>query len=159
MREALTTSHPHALRAIGIPVFLVALAIPAFEYIDRHWREPVVQAAAVVAALGAAAQFAFFQTVFLGKGPERAEAFDTAFPPVLRKAIATGRPVVLVRRDWIGLDDGEWYARLWGARVRVLAAGERLPAGAVVVTTWDLCRKCRTIAAGGIFRAFVAGGE
>jgi hypothetical protein len=156
---ALTTSHPHALRAIGIPVFLVALAIPVFEHVDRNWGDRAVRAVAVGAVLGAAAQFAFFQTVYWEKGSQRAGAFDTAFPPVLRKAIATGRPVVVLRRDWIALEDGEWYARLWGARVGILADGERLPSGAAVVTTGDLCPKCRTLAAGGIFRAFVASGE
>lgn len=154
---ALTTSHPHALRAIGIPVFLVALAIPAFEYVESHRRERGVQVVAAAVLFGAVAQFAFFQTVYWEKGPERATAFDTAFPAVLRKAIATRRPVALIRSDWIGLEDGEWYARLWGAPVRILADGDRVPAGSAVVTTDHICRRCRTIAAGGIFRAFVAG--
>jgi 4-amino-4-deoxy-L-arabinose transferase-like glycosyltransferase len=151
---ALTTSHPHALRAIGIPVFLVALAIPAFERLGDWMREPRGRATAAAIVVLGLAQFAFFETVYWKDGPHRVDAFDASFPGVFRKAIAVGRPIVLLRRDWIALEDGEWYGRLWRAPVEIV---DRTPPHAsVVVTTWNVCPSCRVIAEAGIFRAYVS---
>jgi hypothetical protein len=153
---ALTTPHPHALRAIGLPVFLTALAVPAFEALRRNQNTLPVRATAAAAVVAAAAQFAFFEAVYWHDGPRRRDTFDAAFPRVYAAALASGRPVALFRRDWNALEDGEWYARLRHDRLHILETGERPPRGAVVVTSKSPCPTCPVIADGGIFRAYVA---
>jgi hypothetical protein len=153
---ALISSHPHALRAIGLPVFMVALAIPAFEYLREHSRERRWRIAALALAVGGIAQFAVFQTDYWRHGAHRLAAFDAQFPAVFREAVETGRPVMLVRSDYAAVENGLWYARLWRARVGIVEHGEHPRAGSVVVTTYPLCPTCRTVDSSGSFRAYVA---
>jgi 4-amino-4-deoxy-L-arabinose transferase-like glycosyltransferase len=152
--DALTNDQLHSLRSIGLPVFLVALAVPALGELRERWRDPLWLGAAAALVAGGVAQFALFQVDYRHSGPQRLDAFEAQFPDVFRAALATGRPVALLRADHNALGDGLWYARLWDVPVRVVEPGEAAPPHAVLVTSRGACRDCRALRSGGIFTAY-----
>jgi 4-amino-4-deoxy-L-arabinose transferase-like glycosyltransferase len=155
--SALTARHPHALRSIGLPVFLVALAVPGLEYLRERSHRSVWRVVAAAVLAGGAAQFALFETDYWHDGPRRLAAFDAQFPAVFHAALATGRPVVAHRADYTVVGDGLWYARLWHRSIRIVEPGRRPPQGSVVVSSIGGCAQCRTIGRGGVFRAYLVG--
>jgi 4-amino-4-deoxy-L-arabinose transferase-like glycosyltransferase len=154
--NAVTPDYLHSLRAIGLPVFLVTLAIPAIAWMFERVDSPTWQTAAVVLLVAAGlAQLGIFQFHYWRDGPDRVDAFEAAFPDVFRMASATGRPVVVYRVDHKALGDGLWYGRLWHVPVHVVEPGGSASRGSVVVTAEERCAACSTVSRGGDFRAYV----
>jgi len=132
----------HSLRAAAYPVFLVAMAIPAFASI-RFRR--------LVAALGilAAAQAAWFYIAFHRRGGERKLEFDAGVPQVVVAALAQPSRPIYVRPSF------EYVHTLWYAMAAGADRGElvRLPQGvdpppnAVAVSSWRPAPSSRIAAA------------
>lgn len=147
----------HSLRSVALPIFLIALAVPALAALRERIDEPAVRVAAAVIAALVIAQAAIFHVQFASRGPNRLEAFHAQFPPVLRAALASGhRPVVVYRLDPDAIGNATWYAKLWNEPVKVLDKGESPSPGSAVVAAEKRCERCRTLAERDIFIAYVA---
>ena len=145
----------HSLRSIGLPVFLITLAIPAIARLrDLLPRRAWCLAAAAIVAAGAL-QFSSFALHYWHDGPQRSDAFETAFPRVLRAAAAAGSPIVVYRRDPEALGNALWYGTLWGIPIHVVEPGQPTPRGAAAVAYDKRCPSCHTIVSAGIFTAYI----
>jgi hypothetical protein len=153
--DAVTVERIHSLRAIGLPVFLVALAVPAIDFLAARSAALGWRAVAAVLFAAGAAQFTLFQIDYARDGPKRVAAFQAGFPEILRSAAATGRPVVVYLNDYEALGNAQWYARLWAIRVSYLPFGEFTPHGSVLVSGLGPCEGCRIIRRSGVFSASV----
>jgi hypothetical protein len=153
--DAVTFERIHSLRAIGLPVFMVALAIPALAFLAERSSSSVWRGAAGVVLVAGVAQLAIFQIEFWRDGPKRDDAFQAAYPRVFRDAATAGRPIIIYRNDYEALGNGQWYGKLWRIPVRFVPTGSDAPPGSVVVTGLERCAKCRTISRGGVFRAYI----
>jgi hypothetical protein len=155
--SAVTVERIHSLRSIGLPVFLVTLAIPAIAFLTERSSSFVWRAAAIALIAAAAAQFAVFQLYYWRDGPKRLDAFHAAFPHVFSAAAATRLPVVIYLYDYEALGQGQWYGRLWRIPVRFVATEQAAPRRSVVVANLSSCPTCRILSRGGIFTAYVTG--
>jgi hypothetical protein len=153
--DAVTFERIHSLRAIGLPVFMVALAVPALAFLAERSSSSVWRAAAGAVLVAGVAQLAIFQIDFWRDGPKRGDAFQAAFPRVFRAAATAGPPIIIYRNDYEALGNGQWYGKLWRIPVRFVPAGTEAPRGSVVVTGLERCATCRTISRGGVFRAYI----
>jgi len=153
--SAVTFERIHSLRAIGLPVFLVTLAVPAIAFLADHSSRLVWRAAAVALVAAGAAQFAVFQVYYWRDGPTRLEAFQADFPHVFRDAASTRRPLVVYLNDYEALGNAQWYGRLWKVPVRELPAGRAAPSGSVIVANLKRCPTCRTVSRRGVFTAYL----
>lgn len=153
--DAVTFERIHSLRAIGLPVFLVALAVPALAFLAERSSSAVWRGTAGALLAAGIAQVAVFQLEFWRDGPKRTDAFQAAFPHVFRDAATAGRPIIIFLNDYEALGNGQWYGKLWAIPVRFIPAGQAAPRRSVVVTGLDRCAKCRTISRQGAFRAYL----
>jgi 4-amino-4-deoxy-L-arabinose transferase-like glycosyltransferase len=140
---SLTLDHFHTLRLIGLPVFLLVLAVPAIEFLygkrsedsSEDLSEPPASAGRngimetggenrsrpsfrrpLLAALIALTivQGAIFQWQF-HKAPPRVDAFDSYYPQVLDAALAQSeRPIYLSDKNPAAYMYAFWYATLRG---------------------------------------------
>ena len=175
---SLTLDHFHTLRLVGLPVFLLVIAVPAIEflYADLGARasSPYLQAGysrsrvrsrqsarrvvlAVLIAL-TIAQGAIFQWQFHTK-PPRVDAFDSYYPQVLDAALARSeRPIYLLDKTPAAYMYAFWYATL---RDLDLNNFQRIPRdtspppGAVVISHELPCTNCEMIFERGQFRVYV----
>jgi hypothetical protein len=154
---AVTVERIHSLRLVGLPVFLVTLAIPAITFLADRSSRFVWRATAVALVAAGAAQLAVFQLDYWRDGPTRIDAFQAGFPHVFRDAAATGRPIVIYLNDYEAVGNGQWYGRLWKIPIRVVAAEQAAPRRSVVVAALKGCPTCRTVSRGGIFTAYLTG--
>jgi hypothetical protein len=154
--DAVTRERFHSLRAIGLPVFLVVLAIPAISFVESRLSSPRWRAVAAALVTLGLAQLALFQVDYWRNGPKRVAAFQATFPSVFRSAAATGRTVDVYLNDYEALGNAQWYGRLWNVPLRYLPGGVAAPAGDVVVAEIARCRRCPIIRRSGTFVAYFA---
>jgi hypothetical protein len=149
---SLTNDYFHLLRLAALPVFLVALAAPAWAYLLEGGRaRHVVLAALVLLTL---AQGAFFRVRFerYASSPWRRHMFDADYPVRLRPAAlaASPREVLLADSTSVpGYIQALWYGAAWGLPREtfvLLAPDAPAPAGSVVITTEDVRPRCRVLA-------------
>lgn len=155
--DAVTLERIHSLRSIGLPVFLVTLAIPAIAFLAERSSSFAWRSAAVALVAAGTAQLGLFQLEYWRDGPKRVDAFQAGFPRVFRAAAGSGLPVAIYINDYEALGNGQWYGRLWHVPVGYLAAGEPAPRGSVVVAAVRRCPTCHSIRRGGVFTAYLTG--
>lgn len=146
----------HALRSIALPIFLIVLAVPALSALRERLDVPAVRVAALAVALLAVGQATLFGVQYSERGPDRLEAFHADFRPVMRAALATGRPVAVYEADPDALGNATWYGKLWNEPVNVLQRGESPAPGSAVIAVTKGCEKCEQITSRGLFTAFIA---
>jgi 4-amino-4-deoxy-L-arabinose transferase-like glycosyltransferase len=165
---SLTRDYFHVLRLSALPVFILALAAPAFARLaEESGRRPRLRALLALCLLLTLAQGALFQWRFhaRGRSPQRRHEFDAEYPSkILRAALAEAgaRPVHLADTDAIpGYVQALWYATLWGVppdKFVRLGPTAPAPADAVVITTELTCPRCRLVAESPPYRVYVAVG-
>lgn len=145
----------HTLRSVGLPVFLLVLAVPAVAALRAHLRTPFALAAAIAVTVLVVGQAVVFRVHHAERGPQRVEAFHAQLPPVLRAALAAG-PVAVHQNDVDARGNATWYAELWDEPVEVLPPGTEPEPGRVVVAVTERCDTCPQVAESGMFVAYVA---
>ncbi|HYH86168.1 MAG TPA: glycosyltransferase family 39 protein [Pyrinomonadaceae bacterium] len=168
---SLTRGEFPQLRLIAVPLFLHVLTIPALTWLlaspetkdegqsvargdASHGpleRVTARRAALALLALLTLAQGAYFQKLFHSGEPERGYVFESHYKEkVLAAALRTNqRPIYLTdATGHVGYVQAYWHGLLQGidaSQFVRLTAGERAPAGAVVISTEDVCADCRVI--------------
>jgi hypothetical protein len=156
---SLTLDVFHVHRLIAVPIFVIALTIPAQAWLlrsgsARSWR----RRAFAVLAVATLAQGTYFQIRYDEVAPRRGHWFDAAYPALLDQALATGAdPIYLEDGIVPGYIHGYWYGALRGIpaeRFVRLPRETRAPPGAVVLSSVTDCSPCDELAAGGFFRVY-----
>lgn len=166
---SLTNEYVHALRLAPVAVFLVVLAVPALAWLLEDGRSSRSTQArrAVLAAL-------MFLTIVQGgifRGrydaaaveSKRRHIFDATYAPrILPAALALPtRPIYLSDAQGIpGYIQAFWYATLQGIPLsdfEHLSEGASPPEGAAVITTKDVCMRCRVVAEEPPYVVYIAG--
>ena len=149
---SLTKDYFHVLRLAPVPVFLVALAVPALAWLCEGGRARRV---VLVALIGlTVAQGAVFQIKYAASAtsPQRLHVFDADYPAKILPAAlaATQRPIyiadALARPGYV---QALWYATLLHIPLEtfaVLPPDENAPEGSVVITTEETHPRCRALA-------------
>jgi len=159
---SLTADHFHTLRLVGLPVFLLVLAAPAFAWLfERGRRAPARRAALAALVALTLLQGALFLRQFHEAGPRRWHNFDAFYPEVFAAATARPhRPVYLIDNAGApGYIHAYWYATLAGMDTREfvrLPKERRPPPGALVISSELPCTDCRIILERASFRAYLA---
>jgi len=102
------------------------------------------------------AQAVDFQITFWREGPKREFAFDVPYKPAYDAAVAQPqRPIYLENGQWgPAYMDAYWYAtvesRPLSEFVR-LAASEKPPSGAIVLSSNSDCHNCEVIQKSGVY--------
>jgi 4-amino-4-deoxy-L-arabinose transferase-like glycosyltransferase len=166
---SLTNEYVHALRLAPVPVFLVALSIPALAWLleeGRTRRSTLARRAALaVLLLLTLAQGSLFRARYdeAVTSPKRLHIFDAEYArKILPAALALrGRPVYLSDAQGIpGYMQAYWHATLQGIPLDTfarLAEGAEPPRGSTVITTKDICVRCRVVAEEQPYVVYVAG--
>jgi len=158
---SLTVDAFHAHRLLGVPIFLVALTIPAQAWLVRAasgqvWR-PALFALLAVATL---IQGAYFQIRYDDVARDRGRWFDAEYPPLLQQALATGAAPIYIADEVVpGYVQAYWYGTLWGVpldRFVRLERGASAPSGAIVLSSEADCSPCDRIDAGGWYTLYRA---
>lgn len=155
---SLTLDHFHTLRLIAIPIFLIALTVPALEVLLDHGPRLGARKAIFATLLFLTlAQGAIFHWSFHAALP-REDAFDSYYQDLLAKALARPeRPVYLFDKTPAAYVYAYWYATVWGQSVdhfRRLAPGESPPSGAIVIGHELPCTNCEVITQRGQFQVY-----
>jgi 4-amino-4-deoxy-L-arabinose transferase-like glycosyltransferase len=145
---AVTNDQFHSLRLVAYPLFLIALAIPAVEWLLT--RRVLLIAALLIGAL----QAAWFFVVFERHGGERAPEFDAGARQIVGAAIdqSRGQPVYVVGTPYV---HAWWYGALRGVdRSRFVRAtfDDTAPHGALVIG--QPCDGCEVVARSGSYTLF-----
>jgi len=148
---SLTRDDFHMLRLSAVPVFLLALTIPAVGRLFEKGRRRALAAVMVLTL----AQGALFQWQFhaSARSPRRLHVFDAGYPTeIFPAALGAGpRPVYIDDAPSIpGYVQAFWRAALRGVpqgEFRLLKQGEQAPPGSVVITTEDTLKGCRALSA------------
>ena len=178
---SLTLDHFHTLRLMGLPVFLLVLAMPAIEFLyadvtalGARASSPQLRAGCsrsrvasgqsarrvVLAALVTLTivQGAIFQWQF-HTAPARVDAFDSYYPQVLDAALARPeRPIYLFDKTPAAYMYAFWYATLRGLDLNNFqrTTKDTPPPPAAVVISHELpCTNCEMIFERGQFRVYV----
>jgi hypothetical protein len=166
---SLTNEYVHALRLAPVPVFLVVLTAPALAWLleEGRTRRQTRARRAVLAALIllTLAQGLLFRARYdeAVSSPKRLHIFDAAYADkVLPAALALPRrPVYLWDAHGIpGYAQAYWHATLRGVPLSTFARvgeGEEPPDGSAVITTRDVCTRCRVVAEEPPYVVYVAG--
>ena len=166
---SLTNEYVHSLRLAPLPVFLVVLAVPALVWLrgERGTRPSVRarRAALVALVLLTVAQGLLFRARYdeAVASPKRMHIFDSGYARrVLPAALALpSRPVYLYDAQGIpGYIQAYWYATLQGiplSTFKHLDEGAQPPEGSAVITTRDICTRCRVVAEEPPYVVYVAG--
>lgn len=161
---ALTVDDFHMLRLAALPVFLLVLTVPAFNWL-MSLSEGRRRVALLVTVLLILIQGLFFQWRYhaSASSPERLHTFDADYPAkILPTALATakGQPVYLAdnsaRPAYI---QAYWYATLQGLPLNKfvnLGNDKSPPEGAVVITTEERCRHCQILAESEPYTTYLA---
>jgi 4-amino-4-deoxy-L-arabinose transferase-like glycosyltransferase len=155
---SLTLDPFHVHRLIAVPVFAIALTIPAQEWLlaGSGGSSAVRKAVFASLALAVVVQGIWFQVRYDGVARNRGGWFDAEYPRLLDAALATGA-------DRIYLEDGivpayvhgYWYGALRGIdteRFVHLPRDTRAPSGAVVLSSVTDCTPCEELDAGGFYK-------
>ena len=166
---SLTNEYVHSLRLAPVPVFIVVLTVPAFAWLLEEGRSrrstQACRAALVVLTLLTLAQGLIFRARYdeAVSSPKRMHIFDSTYASrVLPAALALPlRPVYLYDAQGIpGYMQAYWHATLQGVPLSNfvhLGEGESPPEGAAVITTRDVCTRCRVVAEEPPYVVYVAG--
>jgi hypothetical protein len=156
---SLLTSEFHSLRLVGLPVFLLVLAIAGLQYLAE--RLPVSSGARVtlVGLLGLiVAQSLYFQVRFHEAGPHRGHWLDEGYPAVLEAALETGAPrVYLVNGVVPGQFHAYWYGTLNGidpGHWVEVPDSKQLANGSYVISSENECTGCEVIIRAGFFMLY-----
>lgn len=150
---SLTRDYFHMLRLAAVPVFMLALTIPAVEWLMRASTplRRTLMAGALVLIL---AQGLFFQYQFRAAAAvtRRLDLFDADYAsrilPTASKAAGNGQIYLADAPPIPGYIQAVWYASLGKipqSKLTVLAPDANAPAGAVVITTEDTCPRCEVL--------------
>jgi 4-amino-4-deoxy-L-arabinose transferase-like glycosyltransferase len=150
---SLTRDEFPQLRLIAVPVFLHLLTVPAWVWLLKgdEARTALRRTCLAVLLIATLAQGMYFQWVFHRGGAERGYVFESHYPSkVLAAALSMNlRPIYLKdAAGHVGYIQAYWYGLLRGVdstQFVHLPADERAPAGAVVISTEDMCAGCRVI--------------
>lgn len=147
---SLTKDYFHTLRLAAVPVFILALTVPAFDWMlekPARWRRAILSVSIALIL----AQSILFQWQYAASAglPRRLNLFDADYvSTILPTAIkASGdRPIYLADAPPIpGYIQARWYATLLRTsrdKFVVLAPDAGAPDGAVIITTEDTCPRC-----------------
>ena len=157
---SLTLDVFHQHRLIAVPVFVIALTIPAQDWLLARGVSWGAARKAVFAVLAVAviAQGAWFQVRYDTVARGRGGWFDSDYPRLLDLALASGS-------DRIYLEEGivptyihaYWYGALRGVpvdRFERLPPNVRAPSGALVLSSVRNCAPCEQLAEGGFYRFY-----
>jgi 4-amino-4-deoxy-L-arabinose transferase-like glycosyltransferase len=166
---SLTNEYVHALRLAPVPVFLVALSVPALAWLLEEGRTRLStrarRATLAVLILLTLAQGALFRARYdeAALAPKRLHIFDAEYArKILPAALALPRrPVYLSDAQGIpGYMQAYWHATLQDIPLDAFARleeGSEPPRGSTVITTKDVCVRCRVVAEEPPYVVYVAG--
>ena len=160
--SALTLDHFHTLRLAAVPVFFLVLVAPAVAWLLKtggarpQLRRKLFAVLLAVIIL----QAGLFRWRFQQEAPRRWHNFDTFYPEVFAAAVAQPqRPIyILDAHAAPGYMHAYWYSALHSldkSQFIRLPAGEKPPAGSLVISTETPCDACRLLLHRGSFRAFI----
>ena len=150
---SLTRDYFHTLRLAAVPIFMLALAIPAFEWITsggtRLQRAVLICSITLILLQGFFFQRKYDASVSI---PRRLNLFDADYSStILPAAIAKAgnNPVFIADAPPIpGYIQAFWYAtiqRMPLEKFTVLPVEAAAPGASVVITTEDTCPRCEVL--------------
>jgi 4-amino-4-deoxy-L-arabinose transferase-like glycosyltransferase len=155
---SLTLDHFHTLRLIGIPIFLLALTVPAISFLlgepaSGGMKKAILGGLVLIVLL----QGAWFHWRFHQALP-REDAFDSYYQELLATALAQPqRPIYLRDKTPAAYVYAYWYATLWGQSIenfQRLSKDETPPAGSVVIGHELPCTNCEILNQRGQFQVY-----
>jgi 4-amino-4-deoxy-L-arabinose transferase-like glycosyltransferase len=147
---SLTRDYFHTLRLAAVPVFMLALTIPALEWISRGatlFRRAILFGSIALILI----QGFYFQRKFNAGAsiPRRLDLFDADYAStILPLALAKSgdQPILIADAPPIpGYIQAFWHATVQNiplGKFTVLPVDAAAPAGSVVITTEDTCPRC-----------------
>jgi len=158
---SLTRDPMHILRLAPVPVFLIVLTIPAFEWLlgsQTRYR------ALAFLTLLTLIQGVYFQTQVRAdaQSVRRQNLFDAGYPEqIFAPAVASGnRPIYLADVVAIpGYIQAYWYGVLRGipnSQFVRLPSDVNPPKGALVITTEETCVRCQIVATSDFYKLYIA---
>ncbi len=157
---SLTLDPFHVHRLIAVPVFAIALTIPAQEWLlaGAGGSSAVRKAVFVVLSVAVVVQSVWFQVRYDELARTRGAWFDAEYPRLLDEALAAGAdPIYLEDGIVPGYVHGYWYGALRGigpGRFIHLPRGTRAPSGALVLSSVTDCTPCEELDAGDFFKLY-----
>ena len=157
---SLTLDPFHVHRLIAVPVFAIALTIPAQEWLlgGAGTSGAVRKGAFAVLAFAVVVQGTWFQVRYDEIARNRGGWFDAEYPRLLDAALATGAdPIYLEDGIVPAYVHGYWYGAVRGVgpeRFVHLPRDTRAPSGAVVLSSVTDCTPCEELDAGGFFKLY-----
>jgi hypothetical protein len=157
---SLTLDPFHVHRLIAVPVFAIALTIPAQEWLlaRNGGRGTLRKGVFAVLAVAVVVQGIWFQVRYDEVARNRGGWFDAEYPRLLDAALATGAdPIYLEDGIVPTYVHGYWYGALRGIgteRFVHLPRDARAPSGAVVLSSVTDCTPCEELDAGGFFKLY-----
>jgi hypothetical protein len=154
------------LRLAALPIFLLVLTIPALEWVtesDVVWK----RVALVVTILLITSQGLLFQWHYTksARSTRRLHLFDADYTTTILPTALTNswsQPVYLAdNSSRPGYIQAFWYGTLQGIPLNKfvsLGFDRSPPEGAVVITTEEICQRCRILAASDPYTTYVARG-
>jgi 4-amino-4-deoxy-L-arabinose transferase-like glycosyltransferase len=150
---SLTREYFHILRLSPLPVFLIVLTIPAFEWLMQN-QTRMKQALIAFAVVLICGQAIYFQVINdrRGREPFRANMFDADYPTsILPKALAASdsSPIYIKDTPAIpGYIQARWYATLEHLPVDklvIVPPNGAAPDRAIVISTEANCDRCEVL--------------
>ncbi|HEV7889147.1 MAG TPA: glycosyltransferase family 39 protein [Pyrinomonadaceae bacterium] len=163
---SLTNEYVHALRLAPVAVFLVVLTVPPLARLLEEGRSTLARRSALaVLMLLTLAQGLLFRARYdeAAASPKRMHIFDSGYArEILPAALALPqRPVYLYDAQGIpGYMQAYWHATIQGvplSNFAHLGEGAEPPEGSAVITTRDICVRCRVVAEEPPYVVYVAG--
>jgi 4-amino-4-deoxy-L-arabinose transferase-like glycosyltransferase len=157
---SLTLDVFHQHRLIAVPVLVIALTIPAQDWLLARGASWGAARKAVFAVLAVAviAQGAWFQIRFDTVARGRGGWFDSDYPRLLDLALASGAdPIYLEEGIVPTYVHAYWYGALQDVpvdRFERLPPNVRAPSGALVLSSVRDCAPCEQLAEGGFYRLY-----
>jgi len=163
---SLTTESFHMLRLAALPVFLLVLTIPALDWVtesDVVWK----RVALVITILLITSQGLLFQWHYRqsARSPRRLHLFDADYTTTILPTALTNsgsQPVYLAdNSSRPGYIQALWYGTLQRIPLNKfvsLGFDRSPPEGAVVITTEEICPRCRILATSDPYTTYVAQG-
>jgi 4-amino-4-deoxy-L-arabinose transferase-like glycosyltransferase len=161
---SLTNEPFHILRLAAVPVLLVVLAVPALAWLVEGGRaHRVVLVALMLLTLAQGAVFQW-QYAASANSPRRLHLFDAEYPSkIFDNALAASpqRIYIADAPSVPGYIQAFWYATLRGIPHETfvtLAPDAPAPDAAIVITTEDVCPRCRRLSVSEPYKVVVAEG-
>jgi 4-amino-4-deoxy-L-arabinose transferase-like glycosyltransferase len=164
---SLTKDYFHTLRLAAVPVFMLALAVPAFEWLtaegSRFRRAILIGSVALILIQGM-----FFQWQYRANAsvPRRLDLFDSDYGPViLPTAIAKsgGKPILIADAPSTpGYIQAFWYStiqRIPPEKFILLPFDASAPDASVVITTEETCPRCEVVFKRWPYTVYIAKGQ